>query len=162
MSSFESLSVIRLPQHVVDETQDFLRRCGELGREGVVLWAGRREGIEYRVSHAYVPVQRAIRTKEGIGYVVEGEELRRLAEWLSECQLTLLAQVHSHPTEAYHSDTDDELAIITKLGGLSLVVPDFAIRPFRLQECAVYRLFPTGWEALAPVQVGALITLEDA
>ena len=41
---------------------------------------------------------------------------------------TLGGQAHSHPTDAYHSDTDDHLALVTLLGAISLVVPDFAAR----------------------------------
>jgi hypothetical protein len=74
--------------------------------------------------------------------------------------LTLLAQIHSHPAEAYHSDTDDAFPIATAAGSLSLVIPDFAARPFALPECAVYRLSATGvWEKLSAWDVLSLFHL---
>ena len=41
-------------------------------------------------------------------------------------RLKIVAQVHSHPGEAFHSEVDDEWAIVRHVGALSLVVPGFA------------------------------------
>lgn len=40
----------------------------------------------------------------------------------------IVAQVHSHPEEAFHSSADDDWAVIRHEGALSLVVPYFAAR----------------------------------
>jgi len=72
----------------------------------------------------------------------------------------LIAQVHSHPGEAYHSDTDDDLAVINQLGGLSIVVPDFAREDFSLETAAVYRRVPdNAWLELSPVEAKSLIEI---
>jgi hypothetical protein len=63
--------------------------------------------------------------------------------------------VHSHPTEAYHSETDDRYAIVTEDGGHSLVVPDFARHPMALSGCAIYRLHRGSWLELTRDQVDA-------
>ena len=36
------------------------------------------------------------------------------------------AQVHTHPAQAFHSEADDQWAIVRHVGALSLVVPYFA------------------------------------
>ena len=77
---------------------------------------------------------------------VEADELHRLNVWLYENAERLAIQVHSHPTEAFHSDTDDAYPIVTTLGGLSLVVPDFARYGVRGPETALYRLSSAGWQ----------------
>ena len=76
--------------------------------------------------------------------------------------MQLIAQLHSHPGEAYHSELDDELPIATTAGCLSLVVPDFAREPFALRRCAVYRLMPgKGWGKLTGAETSRLISVID-
>ncbi|MHC2297262.1 hypothetical protein ACVJBD_001468 [Rhizobium mongolense] len=45
---------------------------------------------------------------------------------LREKRLRVLAQIHSHPGRAFHSEADDEWAIVRHAGALSLVLPRFA------------------------------------
>jgi len=92
---------------------------------------------------------------------VEGDELHRLNVWLFEHHEQLAAQVHSHPTEAYHSETDDTYPIVTVRGGLSLVVPDFGRSGLRGKGVASYRLGISGWDELAQDEVQRLIQFED-
>lgn len=75
---------------------------------------------------------------------VDGDALHRLNVWLYQHQQMLGVQVHAHPTDAYHSDTDDTFPIVTTLGGLSLVVPNFCRRDL-FRGSAAYRLTPNGW-----------------
>lgn len=162
MTTWESIKVVRLPLRVIEHTMTFLRSQGEEACEGLVLWVGRLENTEYQVHQAIIPKQTPFVTEDGIGYFVDGTELHRLNFWLRENGLTLLAQVHSHPGEAYHSDTDDRWAIVTKLGGLSLVVPDFAREPFSLERLAVYRLTHGGWKAVSLAHLNTLFSLEES
>jgi len=46
--------------------------------------------------------------------------------YLRQYKLKLVAQIHSHPREAFHSIADDQWAIVRREGALSIVVPDFA------------------------------------
>ena len=73
--------------------------------------------------------------------------------------LLLLAQVHSHPGEAYHSEADDRYAIVTAEGGYSLVAPDFG-DAFAIPTCAVYRLDCGEWLSLTDEEVRRLIRVE--
>lgn len=95
--------------------------------------------------------------------VVTGpEELHRINVWLYREKLTLMAQIHSHPGRAYHSSTDDEYAVATTVGCLSLVVPDYARAPFDLVRTASYRLDATGvWRPLSAAQAQRLIVIES-
>jgi hypothetical protein len=108
-----------------------------------------------------IPAQAGLRTESGLCVYVGGDELHRLNVHLYEKQIKLVAQIHSHPTDAYHSDTDDAYAIATVLGSLSIVVPDFASRPFNMQECAVYRLDGRGWIEVPPSDLPHLIEIDD-
>jgi hypothetical protein len=156
---FLDVRQIRVPIGVVHEVHAHLRHVGRLGLEGVAFWAGRQEGVIFEVTDPVIPTQRTGRTADGgLAVIVDGEALFRMNVWLHRHQLTLIAQVHSHPGDAYHSDTDDAYAIQTRVGGLSIVVPDFAHAPFSLQTVAVHRLTPGGvWQLLSPTDVLTLI-----
>lgn len=158
MIGFLDVKTVVVPESVVQHGHKFLRATGAGGREGLVLWVGRREGPTFFVTDLVIPEQKGIRTMDGVCVVVEGPALARLNADLYKGQLQLIAQVHSHPGAAYHSETDDNYAIATKIGCLSLVIPNFANRPFSLAECAVYRLNTAGkWLELSNCEVDELI-----
>jgi proteasome lid subunit RPN8/RPN11 len=161
MNDYLAITRFIIKRELADFGQAHLRSVGERGLEGFVLWAGRVHGNTIRVEHVLVPRQTGLRTHSGVCVYVDGPELHRINVLLYDQQLRLVAQVHSHPTDAYHSDTDDEFAIATILGSLSFVIPDFAARPFDLSDCAVYRLFPYGWTEIPQEQVPVLIGVEE-
>jgi hypothetical protein len=133
----------------VQKVYEHLRACGQRGMEGVALWAGVLQGDDFVVTETIIPKQRHLSSKEGLAYVVEGDELHRINVWLYQNKLKLGAQIHSHPGAAYHSDTDDAYPILTEKGAFSLVVPDFGFGAPSLMNCAVYRLDDGGlWREL--------------
>lgn len=160
MIGFLGVDHVSVPESAIIRSQEFLRAVGRTGREGLVVWAGTRDGNIFVVSDAIVPEQRGIRTADGVCVVVEGPAIARLNADLYKHRLQMIAQVHSHPGLAYHSTTDDDYAIATKVGCLSLVVPNFAVMPFSLSNCAVYRLSPDGrWEELPTERILRLISI---
>jgi hypothetical protein len=148
-----------IPVELVDQTLEPLQRAGEKGYEAFVLWGGRLDegGRQLVYESAYVPEQTTSRSEEGLLVVVEGDALFRVNRAFYAHGLTLGAQVHSHPTDAYHSDTDDAYPLMTLVGGLSGVVPDFGDGGRdRLGDWAWYRLVgPGDW---APVGAETRIT----
>ena len=159
---FLDLERVLVPRPLADAANEHLRQVGRDGYEGFALWAGRREGSVFRVLETLIPAQRGIRSEGGVCVTVDGDELFRLNVHLYERGHALVAQLHSHPGEAYHSDTDDAFPIATTAGAFSLVVPDFAIHPFSLDRTAVYRLLPgRGWAGLPPEKVKRIIHLVD-
>jgi len=138
-----------------------MRSAGKQGLEGVALWAGRLDGPGFRVSKTIIPKQTALGLSSGLLYLVDGDELHRLNVELYRERLTLIAQLHSHPGEAYHSDTDDEFPIATTEGSLSIVVPNFARGPLDPSSWAVYRLQPEGWIRLHERNASDLIRIEE-
>lgn len=158
MTGFLGIEVVVVPQLVIQDGHQFLRAAGATGREGLVLWIGQKNGETFSVTELVIPEQRGIRTNDGVCVIIEGNALARLNADLYRRQLQLIAQVHSHPRAAYHSSTDDEYAIATKVGCLSLVVPNFATLSFSLAECAAYRLSADGeWVELSIGETSQLI-----
>jgi len=149
MSKLSEIREILIPAELVERTQGHLREAGTRELEGVALWAGEVTGQVFNVSAVLVPNQQAFNGPSGLYYVVDSMALHRVNVWLFENSLQLIAQVHSHPGEAYHSPTDDSYPMVTTIGSLSIVVPDFARNPFNLSTCAAYQLSPNGkWEEL--------------
>jgi hypothetical protein len=130
---------------------------GKSGHEGFALWAGNRVNHAFTVSNLVIPAQEGLRTSSGVCVRVEGDELHRINVWLFENELRLIAQIHSHPTDAYHSDTDDAFPIVTTEGGLSLVVPNFARGAPDLLTYAVFRLLDGRWIELSDKSVSELL-----
>lgn len=125
-------------------TEEHLRRAGARGFELFVVWTGHVEGAVFSVVNGHVPRQTSAKTESGLLVRVEGDALHQLNVWLYEHGETLGAQIHAHPDDAYHSDTDDTFPIVTTVGGLSLVVPEFC-RDGLLPRSAAFRLSSAGW-----------------
>ncbi len=150
-----------VPRSVLDATMAHLRAAGATGREGFVIWAGVRSETTMHMLECIVPTQAAYRGEKGVCVVIDGDALFHLNVYLHEKGMLLFAQVHSHPTDAYHSETDDMYAVVTTLGGLSLVVPNFARAAPTPADWAAYRLTgPARWTPLTLEQHRALIVYE--
>ena len=156
--SFETipptLTHYRVPSEVIVETETFLRMRGKQGHEAVILWLGhvvdRSTG---EITSAYAPQQLARRSEAGVSVEVTQEGLAVLISALSPGEF-VLARVHSHPGEAYHSDLDDANLLVSHQGAISIVVPDFAADHLNLAECSVNELrHGEGWRELRSSEV---------
>jgi hypothetical protein len=145
-----------IPQRVLEQTREFLRERGERGVEGVVLWLGEIVDDETgSVLAAYIPEQIAHRSELGVAVEVTQEGLTRLIGGLPEGVFVLI-RVHSHPSDAFHSDLDDDNMLISHANAISIVVPDFARDPIVVEHCSVNELrHDAGWVELDPAEVRA-------
>ncbi|MCB4803719.1 proteasome lid subunit RPN8/RPN11 [Methylobacterium brachiatum] len=151
-----------IPRACADEAQQHMHSVGRDGHEGLALWVGRQDGERFQVEQTWIPAQRHIRTDDGVCVCIGPDELHRINVRLHREKLTLLGQIHSHPGRAYHSDADDAYAIATAVGSLSLVVPDYAVRPFALTDIAAYRLEARArWARVPRSALLQLLTITD-
>ena len=162
MTSFLDLAKITVSEAVMKKTISHLQSNGERGDEAFVLWVGTQSGLVFNVSDAVVPQQVAHRTPQGVYVTIPGEELHRINVWLFEQKLQLIAQVHSHPSDAFHSDLDDALPIATRAGSLSVVIPNFGLDGFSYSETAVFQLNDKAiWERLSEARFRDLLVIRD-
>lgn len=159
MSNFQKITKIILPFQFVENVYKHLRNAGTQGVEGVGLWLGRHEGDLFTVYSSLIPEQQAYRMEEGLLYQVDGEELHRINKWAYEQKLVLLAQIHSHPGRAYHSETDDAYPIVATLGGFSIVIPNFGSDPIDKKYWKVYRLQIDGWKEVPELELNELFQI---
>lgn len=143
--SLVDVTTFVVDRDVVVRTEEALQRAGNEGYELFVLWSGRVVDQQFVVVTPHVPKQTSYRLKSGLCVRVEGDELHRLNVWLFDAGEMLGVQVHAHPTDAFHSDTDDAYPIVATLGGLSIVAPDFCSRGLFTDGTASYRLEDKGW-----------------
>jgi hypothetical protein len=148
MPGLRDVERFRIGSDALDTTIDWLREVGETGNEGFVLWSGHHDGSTFTIRRALWPRQRPQQTEHGLLVYVPGDALAEVNAFCYEHDEIVGAQVHTHPTDAFHSDTDDHFPLVTLLGSLSVVIPNFA-RADRADATgwAYYRLVgPATWD----------------
>ncbi len=109
-----------VPSTVLDVTREHLRWRGSEGHEGALCWAGIvKEGL------AIVTTALPFVASGEWGVHIPAEQTGLLYAHCHARGLTLLAQVHSHPRNAFHSTVDEQLPHSAEPGFLSIVVPNF-------------------------------------
>lgn len=130
----------------VRATLEALRSAGRTGNEAFVLWGGRIRDRECAIEQELVPSQIAHRTEHGLLVTIPGDALHEANVFFYERSLVLAAQVHSHPTSAFHSETDNHYPLATLEGALSIVVPYFGLEGGDPTTWVVYRLSQGKWK----------------
>ncbi len=143
--TMRSVRRFRVPADALHETEEAIRSAGQDGYELFVLWSGTHHGDTFTVAKVHIPEQVSYRLEAGLCVRVDGAELHRLNVWLYEARQILGVQVHSHPRDAYHSETDDAFPIATLEGSLSVVLPFFGRDGWESTDIAAYRLRHGGW-----------------
>ncbi len=110
------------------------REYGKNNSEALILWGGVVSGKDVVVTGLYIPQHSA----QGYRVALNSDESRWLIRQLRERDEKLLAQVHSHPCEAFHSAGDDERAASFHAGYISIVIPRFGRRVARPTDCAIF------------------------
>jgi hypothetical protein len=123
----------------ITQTLHHLQEAGRRATECVVLWLAHSKADDVIVHTVYRPEQMA----QADVFRIPPASMRTLLETLSEQELMIAAQVHSHPFEAFHSKADDAWAIVRHVDALSLVLPKFALNSSNasfLADAKVFRL----------------------
>jgi hypothetical protein len=116
-----SYNRVFVPSLLIDHTELLLRQHGVCGDEGFGIWAGTLAGGDAFVSTLLVP------RIEGGGFhgEVSAATAAKLFEELDLLDLVPIAQIHSHPSEAFLSPIDAERPLVATPGFLSIIIPSF-------------------------------------
>ena len=139
-----------LSRHVV-LTRDVLRRAGDFfeergadGCEGSALIAGEPG---YAADHLVVPDQVAGRYPRCYVEITDQGDIDMMTALSSEERY--VARIHSHPGDAFHSETDDNNPVLTHEGAVSIVAPFFGLGlRHGLDACAIFVLQSGVWVEL--------------
>lgn len=136
----------RIPQNLLAQTFAQFRECGEGRRECQVLWTSPWASPETitRVVHG------EHRAHFG-GFELNEAWLHNFWMELGRTNHGIRVQVHTHPMEAFHSETDDANPIVHSTGFLSLVIPYFAQRQVGFKDAYLAEILPDGSWREAPI-----------
>jgi hypothetical protein len=149
-----------LAPHVLDDTSHLLKGPGGEGLEAMVVWVGGVVDKETaHVERVIRPAQVSYAGDEGCAVEVPPDALSDLISLLPN-NMFVLARVHTHPADAYHSPVDDQNMLISHHGAISIVVPDFGQQPIDLLNCSVNELrHHVGWVELSAAEVAGRFEL---
>ena len=161
MSFFTPISTWRLPETALAQSLREMAQDGILGNEGVALWLGHRGNGQAEVTHL-VALRGTGVIKGPNQLVIRPQLVNEVTDLAIELGLVLVGQIHSHG-DLYGTDlsyADRNLGIKVPYF-LSLVAPDYALRPqTRLEECGVHLFEPgSGFRRLSPSEVAGRLVL---
>lgn len=158
MIDFNKIKNVKIPKSVLLVTEDALRYAGGKKCEAFILWAGTiKNEIEFHITRAILPEQVCYKSHLGMGVQIHSDELFRISKELYQKSELSIAQVHSHPGEAYHSEADDDIPLVTALGQFSLVIPFFCKDGLKnFLHIKFFRLFENGWTELTSKEIDSI------
>lgn len=143
-----TLKLVQIPRDVLTSTFDFLRKYGTAEVESQAIWVGKNlRPTTFKVSEVWFPKQ----YNEALSYYIPEEEVHRINVKLNDLGLTAVAQIHTHPSSAFHSCTDDDGPTLLLPGSFSIVIPDygFVSKDDDFSCWAVYRFNGKEWRRAA-------------
>ena len=150
-----------IPHSILSDTLSHLRKIGYDYKEGVAYWSGilnKYEAIVTRVIFAdnYPEFQ-----NEEYFARVSLDTAFKIGNEMHDKNEILLAQIHTHPREAFHSFIDDTHPISHRIGFVSIVIPDFAQNVNLLSECMILEYLGMAmWNELFPREVADKFIVE--
>lgn len=134
--------MLHLPRRMLEESFTIFRACGAYHRECQLYWASPWSECSM--------LSTVVHPKHGSSYYGLSIDDRWIGEFwneLVERDLGVRVQVHTHPDEAFHSQTDDAFPLLFDVGFLSLVIPDFARGPIGFEDAFLAEIQPDGrWQ----------------
>jgi hypothetical protein len=163
MSYFTPITKWRMPEAAMAESCREMARDGIMGNEGVMLWLGqRRDGIA-EVTHLVALRGDGVSKRPDL-LVIEPYLLNEVTDIATKFGTVLVGQIHSHG-QLYGTDlsfADRNLGIRVPYF-LSLVAPDYALRPYtEIADCGVHLFEPkTGFRRLSANEVAGRIEVSN-
>lgn len=149
-----------IPSLVIDHTELALRQAGVNADEGFALWAGSLAAGDAYTSTLVLP-----RASTGPTHGVISEQTTAgVLNALDERDLVPIAQVHTHPHEAWLSKTDAIRPLVAVNGFISIIVPDYGfvdLSDVRLWSAHEY-LGARRWRELDSVERHRRLIIDDS
>jgi hypothetical protein len=70
--------------------------------------------------------------------VLHGDAFAKLWAICRTKKLTVVADAHTHPDEAFQSSSDKANPMVARSGHIAIIIPDFARRPIRAGHLGIY------------------------
>ncbi|HYD23450.1 MAG TPA: hypothetical protein VEB68_01535 [Croceibacterium sp.] len=146
--------MFRLPRRMLEQSFSIFRACGANRRECQVYWASSWTDPNC-LTHLFHPRHSA----GAYGLAINDQWLGEFWSELASRNLGVRVQVHTHPYEAFHSETDDAFPLLFDVGFLSLVIPNFAKGPVGFKDAYLAEIQADG--SWAEVPAASRIVVDD-
>lgn len=132
-----------LSEAVLEVSLAEMSRDGAEGNEGVAMWLGRRAQGCATVTHVMALRGRGV-IKRPAQLIIQESVFAAITEAAIDLGVSLIGQIHSHgPGYGVDLSPTDRMYGVAVPYYLSLVAPDYAVRPYTpLTECGVHVLQP--------------------
>lgn len=137
------ITLILLPFTILKETLKIFKEYGKQSLEAFAIWVGKEENTTFEIKDVWIPTQ----LNTTFSYYVPDIDVHNINVELNKKKYSAIAQLHTHPDNAFHSCIDDNYSILTLPGSFSIVVPDFGNISIKnnLNDMIVYRLIDKKW-----------------
>lgn len=144
-----SIATVYIPDLIWEETLTTFRRYSNTSSEGLVYWGG----IIGATQELFVTsLLKPNHIPQGGRVKLTDKEAATLVRTLFNRDEKLIAQIHSHGGQAFHSHGDDLYATSFHEGFFSIVVPYFGVGINKISECAVYE-YRGGFQELSQQEI---------
>lgn len=138
-----------VPREIFEGTINRLGGGGSATREAAAYWSGTLEGGRGAVRSVLFAEDYPGHASTACSVSLPAEASYMISEDVSRRGERLLAWLHTHPGEAYHSQVDDRGSISYVPGFVSIVIPEFGRGVTSLSQCAVHEYVGGGrWDKL--------------
>lgn len=136
------INEIKLPYSIVEETLEFFIDYSKHGLEAFAIWVGEELHDIFEIKEVWFPKQE----NTMISYYIPAIDVHNINVKLYKKRYSAIAQLHTHPGDAFHSSIDDEYTILSLPGSFSIVIPDYGNIPIcAVDEWVIYRLLNGEW-----------------
>ena len=151
------INKILLPNKVLRKTLNIFREYGNNYLEAFSVWVGEEKGATFAIKNVWFPKQE----NTMISYFISDIDVHYINVRLNKKRYSIIAQLHTHPRDAFHSCIDNHFSILTLPGSFSIVVPDFGniIINKNLSNLEVYRLLNREWKLKSVEEVKILFKI---
>lgn len=153
----KTINKILLPNKILRKTLNIFREYGNNNLEAFSLWVGEEKGTTFAVKNVWIPKQE----NTMISYFISDIDVHYINVRLNKKKYSIIAQLHTHPGDAFHSCIDNHFSILTLPGSFSIVVPDYGniIINGNLLNLEVFRLLNGEWKLKSDEEVKILFKI---
>ncbi|MFP5232689.1 MAG: hypothetical protein ACLGQX_08660 [Acidobacteriota bacterium] len=126
------------PKHMWSQILAELARRGEGCHEAGVFLLGRERGGRREVQDVVFYDDLDPEAYATGVCVLHGDAFAKLWATCRKKKMTVVADAHTHPGEAFQSSSDKANPMVARPGHIAIIIPDYARLPIRLRQLGIY------------------------
>lgn len=153
---FNKINKIIISKILIKKTFKFLQKHGYNENESHAIWAGIDHIDEFKITDVFFPIQ----TNLPFSYEVNEDEEHKINVKLNKLSIVAIAQIHTHPVNAFHSSTDNEWPSVILPGSISVVIPNYGfIEIFDIDTWEIYMYDGLNWQHVSKMEAKKLFRI---